>query len=77
MTYADCVDDLALLINTRAQADYLLYCLEMAARGIDIPVNVDSLQLMFLNERSYLHFMWQASEIIWPISIAQQQYLIA
>ena len=35
----DCTDDLVLLSNKFALAEYLLYCLEQAAESIDLNMN--------------------------------------
>ena len=50
MTDQDHADDLALLVNTSAQAKFLLHCLEQAAGGIDLYVNANKC-LCVLNKK--------------------------
>ena len=46
ITDADYADDIALLANTPAQAEFLLYSLERAAGGIGLHVNVNKMKFM-------------------------------
>ena len=50
ITDADYADDIALLPNTPAQAENLLYSLERAAAGIGLPVNTDRTEYMSFNQ---------------------------
>ena len=47
MTVADYADDLAILINTPAQAECLLYGLGQAVRGIGLYVNRNKTEFMY------------------------------
>ena len=47
----DYTDDLALLANTPARAETLLYSLERAAAGIGLLVNVDKTEYMCFNQK--------------------------
>ena len=49
MIEADYKDDLALLINTPAQTESLMYNLEQTARSIDVYMNADN-RVCFFNE---------------------------
>ena len=51
---ADYVDDIALLLNTPAQAKILLHSLEWAAVGIGLHVNADKMEYMCFNQRGYI-----------------------
>ena len=44
-------DDIALLVNTPAQAETLLHGLEQAAAGIGLYVNTDKAEYMCFNQR--------------------------
>ena len=46
----DYADDIALLVNTPAQAETLLYSLERAAAGIGLHVNVGKTECMCFNQ---------------------------
>ena len=58
MSDADYADDLALLANTPAQAEFLLHRLEQVARDIDLYVNAKKTEYMFWTKMSYLHSEW-------------------
>ena len=45
------VDDIALLINTSAQAESLLQSLERVATGVDLHVNAHKTEYMCINRR--------------------------
>ena len=47
----DCTDDIALLVNTPAQAESLLHSLEWAAGSIGLHVNADKTEYMCFNQR--------------------------
>ena len=47
----DYADDIALLVNTPAQAETLLHSLERVAAGIGLHVNVDKMEYMCFNQR--------------------------
>ena len=47
MTDADYTDDLALLVNSLAQAESLLHNLDQAARDISVYLNSDEVEFMF------------------------------
>ena len=49
---ADYTDDIALLANTPAQAETMLYSLEWAAAGIGLHVKTDKMEYMCFNQRS-------------------------
>ena len=49
ITDADYADHIAILENTPAQAETLLYCLERAGRGMGLPVNAHKMEYMCLN----------------------------
>ena len=51
ITNADYADDIALLANTTAQAEFHLHNLERAAGGIGLHVNVDKTEYMCFNQR--------------------------
>ena len=51
ITEAFYADDIALLSNTPAQVEALLHCLERAAAGIGLYVNVDKTKYMCFNQR--------------------------
>ena len=51
ITDADYADDIALLVNTPAPAETLLYILERAATGIGLHVNADKTEDMCFNQR--------------------------
>ena len=48
---ADYADDIALLVNTPAQAETLLHSLERAAGSIGIRVDVDKTEYICFNQR--------------------------
>ena len=48
---ADYADDIALLANTPAQAESLLYSLEQAAGDICLHLNTDKTEYMYFNQR--------------------------
>ena len=50
ITDADNVDDVALLVNTPAQAESLLHSLEQTARGIGHFVNSNKTEFMCFNQ---------------------------
>ena len=52
ITDVDYVDDIALLLNTPAQAETLVYSLEWAAVGIGLHVNANKTEYICLNQRS-------------------------
>ena len=52
ITDADYADDIALLANTPAQAETLLYSLERASAGIGLHVSADKTEYMCFNQRS-------------------------
>ena len=47
---ADYADDIALLVNTSAQAESLMHSLEKAAGGIGLHVNADKTEFMCFNQ---------------------------
>ncbi len=47
----DYADDITLLANTPAQAEYLLDCLERSAGNIGLHVNADKTEYMCFNQR--------------------------
>ena len=49
-TDADYDDDIALVANTQAQVESLLYSLEWAAGGIGFYANTDKMQYMYFNQ---------------------------
>ena len=51
ITDADYINDIALLANTPAQAETLLYSLKWAIGGIGLHVNADKTEYMFFNQR--------------------------
>ena len=51
ITDTDYVDDIALLANSRAQAESLLHSLERAAAGIGLHVNAHKTEYMCFNQR--------------------------
>ena len=51
ITDVDYTDDIALLVNTPAQAETLLHCLERAAAGIGLHVNADKMEYVSFNQR--------------------------
>ena len=51
ITDVDNADDIALLVNTPAQAESLLYSLERAAGGISLHVNANKTEYMCFNQR--------------------------
>ena len=51
ITDADCVNDIALLTNTSAQAETLQHSLERAPTGIGLLVNVHKTEYMCFNQR--------------------------
>ena len=51
ITDVDYADDIALLANTRAQAESLLHSLERVAGGIRLHVNADKAEYMYFNQR--------------------------
>ena len=51
ITDAGYADDIMLLANTPAQAEFLLYSLERAAAGISLHVNADKIEYMCFNQR--------------------------
>ena len=51
ITDSDYVDDIALLVNTHAQAKTLQHSLERAAVGIGLPVNADKTEYRSFNQR--------------------------
>ena len=51
ITDSDYVDDIALLVNTHAQAKTLQHSLERAAVGISLPVNADKTEYRSFNQR--------------------------
>ena len=51
VTDADYAEDIALLVNTPAQAETLLHSLEQAAAGIGLHVNADKMAYMCFNQR--------------------------
>ena len=51
ITDTDYADEIALLVNTPAQAESLLYSLERAAGGISLYVNADKIEYMCFNQR--------------------------
>ena len=51
ITDADYADDIALLANTPAQAETLLYSLELVASGIGLYVNTDKTEYMCFYQR--------------------------
>ena len=51
ITDADYTDDIALLVNTPAQAESLLHSLEQAAAGTGLHVNADKTEYMCFNQR--------------------------
>ena len=51
ITDADYTDDIALLLNTPAQAETLLHSLEQAAAGIGLHVNADKMEYMCFSQR--------------------------
>ena len=73
MTDADCADDWALLINTPAQAESLLYSLKQAAEGISFYIKANKTFMYFKQEGAISIFMWQDSNICKPFHILQQQ----
>ena len=48
---ANYANDIVLLINTPAQAETLLHCMERAAAGIELHVNADKTEYMCFNQR--------------------------
>ena len=48
---ADYADNIALVANTPAQAQFLLHSLEWAAGGISLHVNADKTEFMYFNQR--------------------------
>ena len=48
---ADYANDIALLVNTPAQAKTLLHSLERAAAGIGLHINADMMEYMCFNQR--------------------------
>ena len=50
-TNLDYADDIALLTNSLAQAEFLLHILERAAGGISLHVNADKTEYMCFNQR--------------------------
>ena len=50
ITDADYTDDIALLVNTPAQAETLLHSLERAAAGIGLHVNADKTEYICFNQ---------------------------
>ena len=46
-----CADDIALLANTRAQAETMLHGFKRAATGIGLHVNADKTEYMCFNQR--------------------------
>ena len=55
---SDSTDDLALLLNTLAQAKYMPYSLEQIARVIGLYVNSDKAELMCFNQDSVISIKW-------------------
>ena len=55
ITDADKAEDIALLANTLALAEYLLHRLEHAAGGIGLHVNADRPEYMFFNQRGDIY----------------------
>ena len=51
ITDADYADDITLLVNTPAQAETLVHCLERAAAGIALHVNAHKTEYMGFNQR--------------------------
>ena len=51
ITDTDWTDDIVLLVNTPAQTETLLYCLEGAAAGRGPHVNADKMEYMCFNQR--------------------------
>ena len=51
ITDADYADNIALLVNTPAQAESLLHCEEQATAGIGLHVNADKTEYMCFNPR--------------------------
>ena len=54
ITDADYADDIALLANTPALAETLLYNLERAAAGIDLHINADKTEYICFNQRGHI-----------------------
>ena len=51
ITDADYTDDIALLVNTSAQAETLLHSLERSAADLGLHVNVEKTEYMCFNQR--------------------------
>ena len=71
MLNIDYADDLALLINTLAQAKCLLYSLEQAAGGIGIYVKANETEYACFKPNVAISTMWQASKISKPVNISR------
>ena len=54
ITYADYVDDIALLANTPALGEPLLHSLERATAGIGLHVNAHKIEYICFNQRGYI-----------------------
>ena len=62
ITDVDYADDIALLTNTSAKAEYLLHSLEQAAGGIGLHVNADKTEYMRFNQRDDISTNSETSE---------------
>ena len=51
ITDADYANDIALLANSPAQAEFMIHSLEQAAGGIGLHVNADKTEYMYFNQR--------------------------
>ena len=61
ITDADYADDIALLVNTPAQAETLLHSLERATSGIGFHVNAHKKEYMRFNETSDISTLYGSS----------------
>ena len=76
ITDADYTDDIALLANTPAQAETLLYSPERAAAGIGLHVNEPKTEYMCFNERGDISTLNVSSETRRQVHLPRKQCLI-